>query len=280
MAELLERYRNEVLNTKRNARCEGYMLDMLKDRLGFLTLSTLTREEVAKFRDARLAEGKSTGTVRNNLHLLSSVISTAINDWGYELQHNPVNRITKPRPCEPRDRRLEPGEEERLLAAAAASRNPYVHSMIALALETAMREGELLELEWDNVNLEQRVAYLPTTKNRKPRSVPLSAKAVEVLIGIPRLEGVQRVFHSWKGGDCFHHLWMRILDKAGIRDLRFHDLRHEATSRFAERGMDVLRIAAITGHSSMQMLKRYTHFRATDLAKELDRLASSKWSYG
>ena len=269
MTELFERYRVEVTTTKRNVRCEGYMLNMLSDRLGCHTLSTLTRDVVSKFRDARLAEGKSNGTVRNNLHLLSAVITTALNDWGYELPHNPVRRISKPHQAEGRDRRLELGEEERLLEAADSSRNPNVRPLIILALETAMREGELLSLEWGNTNLEQRVAYLPTTKNRKPRSVPLSSKAVATLCAIPRIPGEPRVFSSWSRGDSLHHLWVRLLKRAGIRDLRIHDLRHEATSRFADRGMDVLRIAAITGHSSMQMLKRYTHFRASDLAKEL-----------
>ncbi len=269
MAELFERYRIEVTATKRNVRCEHYMLNMLNDRLGCYSLSSLTREVVSQFRDARIAEGKSNGTVRNNLHLLSAVITTAINDWGYEITHNPVHRISKPRQSEGRDRRLEPGEEERLLQAADSCRNPNVRPFIILALETAMREGELLSLEWNNVNFEQQVAYLPTTKNRKPRDVPLSSKAIATMRAVPRTSEEPRVFSSWSRGDSIHHLWVRLLKRAGIRDLRIHDLRHEATSRFADRGMDVLRIAAITGHSSLQMLKRYTHFRASDLAKEL-----------
>ena len=159
MSELFTRYKQEVSLHKRNAVCESYMLAMLADRLGDLKLTQLTREVVSQFRDTRLAEGKSPSTVRNNLHLLSAVITTSMKDWGYELPYNPVHRITKPRVDNARDRRLEQGEVERLLEAADKGQNPSVRPLILLALETAMRLGELLSLEWSNINIEQRAAY-------------------------------------------------------------------------------------------------------------------------
>lgn len=271
LAELFDRYETEVSPGKRNRQCESYMLRMLKDRLGHLKLAGLTRDIVAKFRDVRLAEGKSASTVRNNLHLLSAVVATAINDWGFELPYNPVHRITKPQVNNARTRRLELGEEQRLFEAADATRNPMVRHLIILALESAMRLGELLSLEWENINIEQREAFLPHTKNGKARKVPLSSVAITALNNIQRNENEKRVFYWWCGPESVHNIWARLIKNARIKDLRFHDLRHEAASRLSDRGMDILRIAAITGHSSLQMLKRYTHFRTSDLADELDK---------
>jgi integrase len=137
-----------------------------------------------------------------------------------------------------------------------------------LAIETAMRLGELLALEWKHVDLERRVAFLPHTKNGHSRSVPLSPIAVELLASWPRsLTG--RVFPQWSRPDSVETVWRRAVQRAGLEDLHFHDLRHEATSRLFERGLNVMEVAAITGHKTLQMLRRYTHLRAENLAERL-----------
>jgi integrase len=118
-----------------------------------------------------------------------------------------------------------------------------------------MRLGELLSLQWDHIDMRKRVAFLPETKNGDSRTVPLSSLAIEVLKMWPRsVSG--RVFPHWARTDSCEHAWRRAIERAGLKDLRFHDLRHEA--------------AAITGHKTLQMLKRYTHLRAEDLAKKLE----------
>lgn len=115
MAELFDRYSRATAKTKRNSTCETYMFKRLKKHPGHMLLSRLTREEISGFRDNRLAEGLSASTVRNYLHLLSAVVNMANNDWGFELPYNPVRRVSKPKVNNARDRRLEPGEEQRLL---------------------------------------------------------------------------------------------------------------------------------------------------------------------
>ncbi len=127
-----------------------------------------------------------------------------------------------------------------------------------------MRRGELLALEWKHIYLERRIAYLPHTKNGESRTVPLSTKAVSVLSEWPRSTS-SRVFHQWGCPDSFENAWRRVVAKLELEDFRFHDLRHEATSRFFERGLNLMQVAAITGHKTLQMLKRYTHLRAEDL---------------
>lgn len=158
--------------------------------------------------------------------------------------------------------------------------NALIKPFVLLALETAMRRGELLSLHWENVRLKDRVAYLPMTKNGQSRTVPLSTKAVEVLNGLTRklygsvFEGLtansvklgfiravkraRRVYVEGGGDDP------RILV-----DLRMHDLRHIAVTRLAERLPNIVELAAVSGHSDVRMLKRYYHPNAEALAKKI-----------
>lgn len=132
-----------------------------------------------------------------------------------------------------------------------------------------MRLGEILSMTWANLNAINRVANLPITKNGAPRQVPLSTEALKILLKQPRHLTDSRIFWSWKRSDSFEHAWQRAVTRAEISDFRFHDLRHEATSRFFERGFDMMEVAAITGHNTLQMLKRYTHLRASDIAQKI-----------
>lgn len=131
-----------------------------------------------------------------------------------------------------------------------------------------MRQGEILGLRWEHINLKSRIAHLPETKNGSKRDVPLSMKAREALIRM----GVKTkgpVFGYTKAG--LKSTWRFMLIKLSIEDLHFHDLRHEAASRLFELGtLDVMEIAAITGHKSLSMLKRYTHLKAQRLVNKLE----------
>jgi integrase len=141
--------------------------------------------------------------------------------------------------------------------------------MISLAIETAMRCSELLSLNWNNINLEKRTAYLATTKNGDSRTVPLSSRAIEILRSMPRHHQSNRVFWTWTQKDSVVNTWTRVCKKAGITNLHFHDLRHEATTRLANKLPNILELSAVTGHKDLRMLKRYYHPKAEDLALKL-----------
>ncbi len=130
-----------------------------------------------------------------------------------------------------------------------------------------MRRSEILALTWDNINLERRVAFLPLTKNGSSREVPLSDKAIQVLKEqLPYL--TEQPFPI--NANTFRLAWDRLRSRAGLIDFRFHDLRHEAISRFFEMGLSVPEVALISGHKDVKMLMRYTHLRADDLARKLN----------
>ena len=165
-----------------------------------------------------------------------------------------------------RDRRLEPGEEEKLLKYAEKY-GGHIKVIIQLAIETGARRSELGELRWENIKLSSRTATFIDTKNGDNRTIPLSSKAIEIFKSFPRqITGDVFSIRS----DSITQAFGRICKLADIEDLRFHDLRHEATSRFFEMGLSIMEVSSITGHKDLAMLKRYTHLKAEDLAKKLN----------
>ncbi|MDR3436041.1 site-specific integrase [Telmatospirillum sp.] len=287
LKEALERYEREVTPGKKGARQEKLRLAAWgRDGLASRSLASIRGADMAEWRDKRLASGTSPTTVRNDLAVISHLFSIAMREWGMESLSNPIDKIRVPAAARARDRRLSPDleevvvdgktltltEEQRLLNACSA-RKPWLAPLVRLALATAMRQGELIGLEWKNVDLERKVAKLLDTKNGEARDVPLSTEAVKALENLsPAIDGIVPL----RAGPVFAtdtdqvvYEFRQACKKAGIVGLRFHDLRHEATSRLFEKGLNPMEAASVTGHKTLQMLKRYTHLRAEDLAKKL-----------
>lgn len=269
----LERYEREVTPRKKGAKQESLRIRAWRrDPLAKFALSNLRGSDLATWRDRRIAAGASPTTVRNDLALISHLFNTAIKEWGLTALSNPVEKIKMPAPARARDRRLDREKdsdglsEETWLLAACDDGPHWLGPMVRLALATAMRQGELLALDWRNIDLERKVARLQDTKNGDRRDVPLSSEAIKALNGLPGSR-TGKVFSI--GTMAVVHAFQRACKRTGINDLRFHDLRHEATTRLFEKGLNPMEAAAVTGHKTLQMLKRYTHLRAEDLAERL-----------
>ena len=269
VGDLVRNYGKEVTPQKKGRDKERFRLRVLqRSYLSGVSLSELKPHHITKFREDRLKE-VSAGTVLKDLGLLSAVINTGMTKWGLEnvLRSNPVSLISKPRAPRPRDRRLEAGELERLLAAGA-SPNPWFRVVVLFAIETGTRRGETLSLTWENVHLGKRYVHLPDTKNGDSRDVPLSPQALELLRDLPKdIREDQVVFPLHF--EALKSSLRRACSKACISDIRFHDLRHEATSRFFEKGLNVMDVSAITGHKDLRILQRYTHLWVEDPARKL-----------
>jgi integrase len=289
LKECLERYAREVTPQKKSPAQEQSFIRQWQSRtLAAHFMSAIRSKDVADVIRDMENEGKSANTIRLHLALLSHLFTIARTEWGMESLTNPVEFVRKPKLPQGRERRLVGDEEARLLDACGMStggaRNPWLAPVVIFAIETAMRAGEMLEtrgtaeqdgnerpiktpgLLWENVDLQKRIALLPETKNGTARMVPLSSRAVDVLRNLPRsLDG--KVFGTTY--EAIHLAYVRACKRAGITGLTFHDLRHEATSRLFEKGLNPMQVAAITGHKTLQMLKRYTHLKAEDLAKLL-----------
>lgn len=266
LGDAIAHYLDSVAPTHKGGEIAAVRLGRFKreeSRLCAYALANLRTHHIEEYRDRRLDE-IAPGSVCREINLLHAVLESVRRRVG--LVENPVSHVRRPRVDDARDVRLSPAEEATLLAALDSTRNPWIKPFVILALETAMRRGELLSLRWEHVDLVQRTAHLPETKNGKGRTVPLSGRAVATLEALPRSIG-GAVFPV--SLDALKHAWTRARDRAELHHFHFHDLRHEATSRLAEAGWNVLELAAVTGHQDLQMLKRYTNLRAADLAKKM-----------
>lgn len=290
LKEALQRYLNEVTITKKGAREESFKIGKLtRHPISTRFIANIQPADMAAFREEMLSEGASASTVQKYLAILSHLFSIASKEWGMGIT-NPVAMIRKPKVNNARERRLGEVEERYLLAAMGDSgkgnlSNTWLRPMTILAVETAMRQSELLRLLWRDVDLHNKTLLVRDPKNGEQRGVPLSSRAIDLLRSLPSSIG-GKVFPTTQA--AIVQAWGHAVGRAqrhyygdceqnGIRpspgfldDLRFHDLRHEATSRFFESGkFDMMEVASITGHKTLQMLKRYTHLKARNLALKM-----------
>ncbi|MHC2106470.1 tyrosine-type recombinase/integrase [Methylobacterium sp. CM6246] len=275
IADLLTRYRDTVTPRKRGHIPEINRLNaFLGQPWASLPLSDATPQVFSRYRDDR-ARQVSPGTIIRELGLLRSVFETAQNEWDVPLSANPVARVRKPTAPEGRTRRLAEGELDSLLKPSSIGRTTWLRNAIQLAIETGMRRGELLNVRWSDVDLRAGLLKIPRTKTGISRRIPLTSKAVSILTEKRSEPGARNEEHVFcVKPDAFQLAWQRCKlrasrSKPGILDLRFHDLRHEAVSRFFELGLSTAEVALISGHRDMRMLFRYTHLKPEAIVSKL-----------
>ena len=319
VADALDLYLQGPVKDMRSSKARSGYLERARTQFGRQFLASMRGVDIAAWRDRLMSDGLAPQTVLHHLTALSGFFSYVERELSIELPAgNPVSKVRKPRQPKPRDRRLRPGELEALIGAAMAPGAAVgLPQIIILAVETSMRLGELIGLEWSRIDLKRRTAHLVDTKNGESRTVALSTAAIDAFEALPRrIDG--RVF-PWKTASGFETIWQRCIKRARrehvhrlllaklqaagldaqaelralvykkrepsartleqvakldredtmLVDLRFHDLRHEATSRLFEKGLGIMEVASMTGHKSLAMLKRYTHIEAEKLATKL-----------
>ena len=283
LSEAIDRFVDEhIVDLKMAARETNRARAIQRDPLSRRFLASIRGKDIADFIKRRESTGVNGNTIRLDLALLSKLFNLARTTWGMESLQTPTQFVQKPKLPRGRDRRLDVGELERIIAATGSS---TLGDIIRFAIETAMRRSEIAEMTWDMVDTRKRTVTLPETKNGEKRIVPLSPEAVRILERIPRrLDG-----NVWgMEADSITRAFMRARKRAraayekeceerGVKsdssflsNLTFHDQRHEATSLlFEKQGFDIAEASAVTGHKTLQMLKRYTHLKAEELAKKM-----------
>ena len=253
IGDLIQKYLKKVTPHKKGAEPETRRLKrLLKEKsLMAIKLDEAKPHHFAAYRDKRLKDGNR--ACQYDLVLLRASWNTARIEWGWDLGDNPLTLIRFPKNNPPRERRLKHGEYERLLAACAETTVWYLRPMIETAVETCMRRGEILSLQWKHIDFERNKALLPNTKNGRSRWVPLSRKVIRLLESLPKEP--DRVFPVTDV--AARQAWDRLRKRAGITDLTFHDLRHEAISRLFESGLSIPQVMAISGHQTASQLFRY-----------------------
>ena len=266
LGKILERYRDTITVNKKGKSQEAYKIrQLIKHPISRTGLNALFPSLFATYRDDRLKVVSST-TVRKECALLSHAINIAKKEWACDIKINPLTQIKLPINNPPRKRRLESGEFEKLSQAFIENNNIWIYPLFIMAIETAMRRGELLSINRNNLYNNNSLCRLPNTKNGEERIVPLSPSAIQIIKMLPStLDG--KLFPILPS--AIRYLWKKACLKVGIENLCFHDLRHEAISRLFEKGLNVMEVAAITGHKDLRMLRVYTHLRPEYLVKKL-----------
>lgn len=267
LADLLDRYSREVTPTKRGQYAEISRIRVIcRAKIAKFSVAAINGQLLAEWRDCRLKEVSGT-TVCRELSLISHAFTVAIREWGFCLQSNPVSFVRKPQEGKPRDRVLTKDERAALVAACAQCKNRWVKPVVVFALETAARRGEILSLAWADVDFERCTAKVDGKTGT--RLIPLSPDCATMLKELPRdIDG--RVFPV--SVEALKQAYERAVIRAGITDFTFHDLRHDALTRLARLGFNILELRTISGHSTANMLQRYVSIDASDLSGKLKRL--------
>jgi integrase len=277
VGDVLRDYRDKISPTKRGERWEKLRLDLIGRKevdgrpFSDIRLAELQPTHIAAWRDARARE-VSGSSVSREMSLLSHALDVARKEWGWLITH-PMKDVKRPAEGPPRDRLISQKEIEVITLAHGYQdgfpvRLPSQRVAVAFlfAIETAMRSGEILGLTAYTVDLEKRVAHLPMTKNGGARNVALSSRAVELLGTLPTVEAGKPLFalNDWNRDALFR----KARDKSGIKDLTFHDTRHEAITRLAKK-LQPLDLARMTGHTNLNELLTYYNETAADIATRL-----------
>lgn len=275
LGEAIDRYLRDVTAHKRNSRPEELKLKAIKGHaIAARTLASLRSADFAKLRDDLRSAGLkgkplAANTVRLYLAPLSHLFTVAREEWGYEGLDNPLLSVKKPSTVGTERKRRAEGKELPQILKAAKAVATWAPAAIELAVETAMRRGEMARLRWEHIDTKARVAHLPETKNGEARDVPLSPRALAIVQGLAkkkRKDGFVFGVHPDTLSDAF----IQARTAAKVEGLRLHDLRREATSRLFERGdLSIVEVSAITGHKTLQMLRVYSAPRASDIARKL-----------
>lgn len=277
LGKLIDRYISTILPYKpKNARNQITQLQWWKGCIGYYLLSDITPALIGEFRDKLLKgitkQGKirSPSTVNRYLAALSHAFTIAVKEWGW-LDTSPMKNVMKPKQPRGRNRCLNQEERRLLLEACKASASSYLYTIVVLALSTGMRQGEILNLKWEDIDLDRSIIILNETKNGERRFIPLAGHALDLVISLNscKVSNNSLLFPSKNQNQPIdiRSAWDNVLKRADIKDFRFHDLRHCAASYLAMNGATLAEISEILGHKTLQMVKRYTHLTESHTTK-------------
>src|SRR3972149_1205069 len=223
-------------------------------------LSDIKPKLISEYKVLRKNKGIKPSTINRELAMLSKAFNLAVKEWEW-IRDNPVSRVPKEKENNERDRWLNAEDEKRLLENSSS----WLKDIIIFDLNTGLRQDELLSLQWSRVDLFRKIIIIQESKNGKPRTIPLNQIALDILMEKSKRRNLKSdlVFLSNMSTKIDRHNLRRAfniaLDKAGIQNFHFHDLRHTFATRLAQRGIDIYKISKLLGHQDIRMTQRYSH---------------------
>lgn len=262
----LPRTFGEYRQARLNKRCQTIAM---RQRLAAMPVGKIAPHHIHDLKKAMTADGYSTSSINNELSILSAFFTNANKIWQWSPLPNPCDEVKRDAPNNARNRVLSAEEQQNLGVALAQCKNPYVAPYVWLAIETAMRKGEmLLTATWDDIDWARRILTLRDAKGGG-REVPLTLAAIGILNAMPNRERGGRIFEMT--ADALDSAWERACKRANIHDLTIHDLRHTSATRHAKRlNGDIFLLKLITGHKTLSMLARYVNPNVNDVVAAFD----------
>ena len=281
--EMISRYIRDILPHKpKSSKNQLLHLKWWQTELGKYSLADVSPALIAECRD-KLAGGitkqgkpRSPSTVIRYMAALSHAFTIAVKEWGW-IDDSPMRKVSKPKEPRGRVRFLDDSERERLLAECKKSSSPFLYTIVVLGLATGMRHGEIINLTWNDVDLNHGRIVLNYTKNNERRAVHIVGHVLECLKQLAKVRHLDTPL-LFPGKKISHHTntfkpidirkpWETALKRAEISNYRFHDNRHSAASYLAMNGASSAEIAEILGHKTLQMVKRYAHLSEAHTSK-------------
>ena len=302
LGDLIDRYIKYKLPQRRAISQKYFKTQLLwwKSQIGDLLLKEVTPNVIAEQRDILVKEPnihstkqkqlRTGATVNSYLATLSIVLGKGVTEWGW-LNENPVLKVDKCKENNARTRFLDENEQARLLQACKECPNPILYVVVVLTLSTGARQGEIMNLQWNNIKFNDKeksmTLYFMNTKNGDNRSVTISGLAYNLLKEWQQANANKKVrkiknyvFPSPTGEKPYYirRQWENALKSANITDFRFHDLRHTTASNLAMNGASLRDIGEILGHKTPAMTQRYSHLTEKYTTKVLKELNDKQFS--
>lgn len=274
-AEATDRYMKDYSGQKalKSVLIDKVSLKHLLPVFGDKFLSQVTPDMIVRFKTLRRNEGAAASSINKELAFSKHLYNVAIKEWGW-LRFNPFAQVSLERLPQPRDRHLTREEFDRLYQACMERLKPIV----LIAVNTGMRQDEILSLTWQQVDFKNEALAIEHTKSGRRRSVPMIAPVKSLLLELGKVRHIdsQYVFPSTAGtkidASKIRNWFRQACRKAGIENFRFHDLRHTCGSWLAQNGVDLYVVQRILGHSSSAMTQRYAHLVQGNLRAGLNTL--------
>lgn len=275
--ELRERYMTEHSKINKTATTQVRDGSAFKRLSGFfegLMLMEITPAKISDYKSLRIKAGVKPSTISRELEVLRHALNLAI-QWEW-IETSPFSKIKLDRPKNEIERWITPEEEKRLLDSST----PQLKEIIIFALNTGMRQDEILSLQWSQVDLFRRNVTLLITKNKEKRTIPINQTVLDILKSKSKIRHISGyVFTSQAGIKIIASNLLRVYydarKKAGLEDVRFHDLRHTFATRLVQAGVDLYIVAKLLGHKDIRMTQRYAHHNTESLRHGVDILDRS-----
>lgn len=256
-------------------------VSLLKNHLlpafGKQYLDAITRRDVQRLITSRLESGKAPGTCDRMLILTRYIFNLALKWKVPGVKSNPAKEVDLLKVDNKRERFLNEDEVRRLYEAVLANDNPMLKYIVPMLLLTGARKREVLNARWEDFDIDNRLWRIPFTKTGKPRTVPMSDGVMSILDTVPRIAGSAAVFPNPTTGKPYvtiHDAWHTARKRAGLEDVRMHDLRHSFASILINSGRSLYEVQHLLGHTQVKTTERYAHLQQDTLMKAANVVAA------